>query len=277
LIQRVIDLAAGDPTKGNLIIGSPLALAIAGRGAVRCYLGIPGWLDDFDSAIAMARPFDATTRVIAAWFKYGSISNGALLPDSVALQETAEVLRVAEQTADDFTLALARLTRGLILVHRASEDRGAGFELLAKAREIAVRERFTLTALPIIDTQIAKEKARTGDLDGAIDLSRAVVDDEFNTGEMIWRGPAASVLAETLLRRDAVGDRQEAQVVIDRLAAVRTDPGFLLYEIPLLRLRALLARVHGDEVTYRELLARYRARAASCGFEGHLAAANAMT
>jgi adenylate cyclase len=65
--------------------------------------------------------------------------------------------------------------------------------------------------------------------------------------------------------------------VIDRLAAVRTDPGFLLYEIPLLRLRALLARVHGDEVTYRELLDRYRARAASCGFQGHLAAANAMT
>jgi adenylate cyclase len=277
LIQRVIDLAADDPTKGNLIIGSPLALAIAGRGAVKCYLGIPGWLDDFDSAIAMARPFDATTRVIAAWFKYGSISNGTLLPDSVALQETAEVLQVAEQTADDFTLALARLTRGLVLVHRDSVDRGAGFELLAKAREIAVRERFTLTALPIIDTQTAKEKARTGDLDGAINLSRAVVDDEFNRGEMIWRGPAASVLAESLLRRDAVGDRQEAQAVIDRLAAVQTDPGFLLYEIPLLRLRALLARVHGDEVTYRELLDRYRARAASCGFEGHLAAANVMT
>ena len=160
---------------------------------------------------------------------------------------------------------------------RTETLRGNVLELLAKAREIAVRERFTLTALPIIDTQIAKEKARTGDLDGAINLSRAVVDDEFNTGEMIWRGPAASVLAEALLRRDAVGDRQEAQEVIDRLAAVQTDPGFLLYEIPLLRLRALLARVHGDEVTYRELLDRYRARAASCGFEGHLAAANAMT
>jgi adenylate cyclase len=35
LAQRVIDLAGGDPTTGNLVIGSPLALAIAFRGAAR--------------------------------------------------------------------------------------------------------------------------------------------------------------------------------------------------------------------------------------------------
>ena len=37
---------------------------------------------------------------------------------------------------------------------------------------------------------IAKEKARTGDLDGAIALARAVLEDEFNTGEMIYRRSA---------------------------------------------------------------------------------------
>ena len=40
---------------------------------------------------------------------------------------------------------------------------------------------------------------------------------------------------------------QEAAAAIERLAAVPTDPGFVLNEIPLLRLRALLARAHGDE------------------------------
>jgi adenylate cyclase len=75
------------------------------------------------------------------------------------------------------------------------------------------------------------------------------------------------------------GDRrlEAAQATIDRLAAVPTDPGFVLHEIPLLRLRALLARAHGDEAGYREFADRYRAKATECGFEGHIAMAEAMT
>jgi hypothetical protein len=44
-----------------------------------------------------------------------------------------------------------------------------------------------------------------------------------------------------------------------------------------LRLRALVARARGDEPTYRELVERYRALAASFGLEGHMAWAEAMT
>ena len=47
-------------------------------------------------------------------------------------------------------------------------------------------------------------------------------------------------------------------------------------EITLLRLRSLLARARGDDVTYRELVGRYRAMAESLGFEGHIAMAQAM-
>jgi adenylate cyclase len=36
LSQQVIDLADGDPAKGNLLIGSPLAIALAHRGAPEC-------------------------------------------------------------------------------------------------------------------------------------------------------------------------------------------------------------------------------------------------
>jgi adenylate cyclase len=277
LAQRVIELADGDPAMGSLIVGSPLALAIAARGAAQCCLGIPGWKDDFDQAIAMARGFDATTHVIAIWFKYGTIPNGTLPPDAVALQRTAEALRIAEQSGDDFTLALARLTRGLVLVHRDDSERGVGFELLTKAREMALQERFSMTAVPIVDTQIAREKARTGDLDGAVEIALAVIHDQLDNGEMISRGPATTVLVEALLRRGADGDLHDAQAAIDRLAAVPTEPGFVLHELPLLRLRALLASAHGDEVTYRDFVDRYRMMAASCGFEGHLAVANAMT
>jgi len=199
------------------------------------------------------------------------------LPDCSALRDTAEALHMAERSADNFTVALARMTRGLVLINRDGPEHGLGFELLAAAREAATHERLTWTALPIIDTQVAKEKARTGDLDAAIDMSQAVLDDQFETGETIWRGPAATVLVESLLRRGASGDRRKARAAIERLAAVPMDPGLVLHDIPVLRLRALLARDDGDDAGYRESVRRYREKVTSCGFEQHMAIAAAMT
>lgn len=69
------------------------------------------------------------------------------------------------------------------------------------------------------------------------------------------------------------GRLQEAQAAIDRLAEISTEFPF---EVPLLRLRALVARAQGDDGGYREFADRYRAMATSFGFEGHLALA-AMT
>ena len=87
--------------------------------------------------------------------------------------------------------------------------------------------------------------------------------------------PATAALVESLLAwSDA--DMQEAEAAIERLAAVPTDPGFVLNEIWLLRLRALLARAHGDDAAYRDYRDRYRAMATSLGFEGHMKWAEAM-
>ena len=108
-------------------------------------------------------------------------------------------------------------------------------------------------------------------------MSQTVLDHEFDVGEMIYRGSSASVLVESLLRRDAVGDLEHAQAVIDRLAAVPTDAGFVLNAIPLMRLRALVARHRGDRAAYRQWVDHYRAKATSCGFTGHMAMADQMT
>ena len=47
-------------------------------------------------------------------------------------------------------------------------------------------------------------------------------------------------------------------------------------EILVLQLRALSARARGQESSYRDYRDRYRALAASLGFEGHMALAGAM-
>ena len=56
--QRVIDLADDDPSKGNFIFGSPLALAFTSRAIARYCLGRPGWRDDLRYGLAMARSAD---------------------------------------------------------------------------------------------------------------------------------------------------------------------------------------------------------------------------
>jgi adenylate cyclase len=181
--QRVIDLADGDPAKGDLIIGSPLAVAIAMRGVANFCLGIAGWKDDLHQAVAIARAADPLTRAVVMWFTHvTAIAYGVLLPDATALRDTADTLATADQSGDDLALDLARTARGVTLVHQHGQQREAGFELLAKSREKALNQRFTLTAVPIVDIHTASEKARLGDLDGAIASARTLVYDLLSSG-----------------------------------------------------------------------------------------------
>jgi adenylate cyclase len=276
LTDRLIELADGDPTKGNLIFGSPLSWAIAMRGHLRMCLGIQGWQDDAATSIAMAAPLDATSYVFALMWKYvASIPFGALPPDATAMRETAEALQIAERSSDDFILGMALLCRGGALVSRDGPQREAGLDLFTQARDAALSERFSLSALIIVEPEFAMEKARTGDLDGGIEMVRAVVDGAYESGDMIWRGRATEVLVQLLVRRGSAGDQHEAQAAIDRLAAVPTDPGFVLHELPLLRSRALLALARGDEDSCRNFMEGHRAKAAAAGFEALVATADA--
>jgi len=275
LSQRVIDLADGDTQMGSEIAGSPLVLATVLRGVARCATGIGGWRDDLGPTFAMARSSDPTTLAIAATYKYVfAITAGALTADSTALRETAETVTVAEQFGDDFTLASAQLARGITLVHLENSDRREGFELLAKARSAALHERYAMAAVTGADVQVAREKLRTGDVDGAIDLARSATDTAFGVGDQIVQPVATTILVNALLQRGARDDVNEANAAADRLAA--TSRGFAYHELPLLRVRALLARAHGDDTAYRDFRERYRTMATDLGFEGHMKWAEAM-
>ena len=83
---------------------------------------------------------------------------------------------------------------------------------------------------------------------------RAAVDHLFREGRLLgWGIPATGVLVETLLDRGADGDVAEAEAAIERLAAAPAEDGLVMRDIWLLRLRALLARAHGDDAAYARL------------------------
>jgi hypothetical protein len=194
------------------------------------------------------------------------------------VREIDDSLRIAERSGDDIALAIARLMLGLALVHRhADTDRDCGQKLLAEVSDVFVRRECFLCDLPIADVYSARERARCGDRDGAIPLMRATVDHLFREGQLLlWGIPATGVLVETLLDGGADGDVGEAEAAIERLAAAPADEGLVMREIWMLRLRALLARAHGDDTAYTQFRDRYRDMARTFGFEGHIAWAEAM-
>jgi hypothetical protein len=277
--QQVIDLADGDPSKGNLILGSPLALAFTTRGIARYCLGRPGWRDDLRRGLAMARSADPLSYATTIAYVYvAGIPCGVLGPDDRAVGEIEDALQIAERSGDDHAFTYTRMDLGVALVHRhTAADRDRGHKLLAEVSEVFLRRGHNLGELPLVNVYVARETARRGDRDEAIPLMRAAVDHLFRQGQLLlWGVPATGVLVETLLDRGAESDVAEAQAAIERLAAAPTDEGLVIRDIWLLRLHALLARAQGDEARYREYRDCYRDMARTLEFEGHIAWAEAM-
>ena len=277
--QRVIDLADGDPSKGNIIIGSPLALAFAQRAMARYCLGRPGWRDDLRHGLAMAHSTDPLSyATVVTYVYFVGITSGVLRPDDPAMGEIEDALRIAERSSDDLALTFNRLTLGVALVHRQTDaDRDRGQTLLTEVSDVLLRRGHNLCDLPLVNVYVARERARRGDRDDAIPLMRAAVDHLFREGQLLlWSILATGVLVETLLDRSAENDVVEAEAAIERLAEAPADEGLVIRDIWLLRLRALLAGAHGDAAAYANLRDRYRDMAKTLGFEGHIAWAEAM-
>ncbi|MCV7198060.1 ATP-binding protein [Mycobacterium angelicum] len=273
LAQRVIDLAGGDPTKGNILTGSPLAFAAAMRATARCAMGQPDWKIDLDQAIEFSR-VDPTTYVSMIMFKYMlGIPVGALPADAAALTDTQNALGIAQRCSEDFALHMAQLTQGIVLVSIDGGERSAGFDLLAETRSAASDGRFMMSAIPIIDLHVAAERARMEDFAGAIELSRRVIAAQLESGVLWHLGSATSVLVESLLKRCRDTDLAEAQRAIHTLATAPTEPDLVIFQLPLLKMRALLAQARDDARGYRSHADRYLALAQALGFQGHLATA----
>jgi class 3 adenylate cyclase len=277
--QRVIDLADGDPFKGNFIFGSPLALAFTSRGTARYCLGRPGWREDLRHGLDMARSADPLTYAGVADLGYfPGISNGALAADDRAVREIEDALLIAERAGNDMAPAFARMALGVALVHRhTAAERDRGQTLLAEVSDVFARDAHNLGDLPLVEVYVAREMARREARDEAIQVMRASTDRLVREGQLLaWGVPATGVLVETLLDRGADGDAAEAEAAIERLAVAPADEDRVIRDIWLLRLHALLARAHNDAAAYADLRDRYRDMATTLGLEGHMKWAEEM-
>jgi len=199
-----------------------------------------------------------------------------LRADDFAVLACEEAVQIAEASSDEIALILAEYgLAGALLCRDAAADRFRGLELIMQIRDTVLRKQVALQARPVIELWAGRERARR-DGDAAIPVMRKAVDELHQTGRLFYGVWGTGVLVETLLERGAEGDLAEAQEAIGRLANLPTDEGWVVCDIWLLRLRALLARARGDDVAYWDLVSRYREMAKSLGFEGHIAWAEAM-
>ncbi len=276
LAQRLIDLAGDDPGRGNVLFGSPLMYGFSMRGIARASLGIEGWKQDFALALETARDVDVMTRASVVFYTYVSgIAFGLVRADETVLAHTTEAYEAATQAGEDIAVGLTELSHGVALACQEGDDRAAVVELMSQVCEGTEHRQAMLTLSPIATCYVARSKIRLGEVEQAIELARATVD-ELATAGSIWIVLATTVLVEALLTRGAESDLDEAKAAIERLAAVPTDPGYVLNEITLLRLRALLAQARGDDGSYQAFRDRYRTMAKTLGFEGHIAMAETM-
>ena len=75
---------------------------------------------------------------------------------------------------------------------------------------------------------------------------------EVIAGEVGSRGHSYTTIGDQGRPPKSCSGLNAAREAIDWLTAMPTEPGVVIYEIALLRLRALLARACGDELAYRQ-------------------------
>lgn len=276
--QATIDWASGDLTKGNLIVGSPLAVAHGLRGLARSWFGRNGWRQDFDDALLIAEQTGEplTLAMVISWTFGMGMWNRVLSADDATVHLVEGALRTVEAAGDDYAVVMVRdLLACALLVRGADGDQKRGLELLGVCRELAVEQQYLGSELSLIEVYFARERAEAGDVDGAIPLLRKAVDDMTACGQVGYYIPAYGVLVDALLARGNESDLAEAERAIIRLQAVPAE-GSVMRDIWVLRMQTLITHARGDDTRYRELRDRYREMATSLGFEGHMQWAAAM-
>jgi len=273
--QAVIEILEDGVVGATSSMASTLAAVLVSRGCARFSLGLDGWRPDFDRAVNLSRGTDPMQRAAVVAIAYASaISAGVLLPDDDALAEIEQALEIAERSADDIGLGGCRFALGVALLHRGEPDCERGLELLAQVRDMCLQQRFLMTEIPELDAYVAHQLANRGDPAAAIPRLQAAADELLDNGHPGCL-VATQMLVEVLLVRATEADVAQARAAIERFAGSPAG-GRAIGKITLLLLRALLARVLGDETGYRNYRDGYRDMARTLGFEGHMKWAEAM-
>ena len=271
----------GNRPSDSQISRSPLiALALVFRGIARWWLGVDGWRQDLEDAVAIGRTADPITHpAVVSWKYLDAIPHGVLQADDTAVRELERALQIAEASGEDTLVGNREIhawscapgcETGPKIGGVVSKTAGGG------PRPMPPAEIHADSICPSLTCARGGSESGSGDYVEAIPAMRKALDILFREGQVVPGIWGSAVLADGLLTRGADGDIADASASSTDLATLPDDVGGVVRDVWLLRLRALMALAHDDETVYRDHRDRYRVMATSFGFEGHMEWAAAM-
>ena len=132
LSTAVIDVADGESAAERIILGSPLAMALAFRSVAKWTIGLPGWREDMRRAMSMSRTADTVSQVAVITYCYQALAHGVPLANDSALAEIGTAMQAAERSAEDIAVVLIRMMLGFALVERGAADVDRGYDIFAE-------------------------------------------------------------------------------------------------------------------------------------------------
>ncbi len=155
LAQTTIDWADGDVTKGSLVVGSPLAVALGLRGCASAWFGRPGWRQDLDNAMTFAEESKEplTLAMTCSWnFGRGRDERNDSRPTMPSVDDRTCAARhriIGRQLRSRHGQVLAGLH---VAATRRAGDASRGVELLTEVRDHCVRVRILNSELADLST-----------------------------------------------------------------------------------------------------------------------------
>jgi class 3 adenylate cyclase len=268
--QKVIDVADDETNGDSIILGSPVAMARAFCGLLKCHIGHPGWRDEQRRAIEMSRQAEAISYAAITSYSYNAIAHRALIADDAVVDQIESALRISEEAGEDIAVVLTRMTMAIALIERDPPGADRGYEMAAELCETCIRESYAMNIVSPLHMYASWRLRLRGDYDGAVEVARESLKDLFNSDNLISCDACTNSLVEALLARGTENDLVEAGRAIERLAAIVPGQQWAVRDAYVLRLRALLAQARGDDAAYRQWRDQYRALATEHGYEGHI-------
>lgn len=180
------------------------------------------------------------------------------------VDDMREWLARAESFGDRFGIIAAQWTYATLLLQAGSPRRDEAFVLLRRAEVGITTHNLQSFALAITGMQLAREAARNGHRDEAIDSIRHLVTLHTRDAPLLHLGCPAESLCEMLIDRGGTRDFLEVEDVLEQWCS--RSPGTAPMDLWTIRIRALLASARGERQRYAQLADEY---AAACEFTGY--------
>jgi adenylate cyclase len=246
-----------------------LAPALAMRGVIEALLG------DTDTGMRRLRECGERVRALPP-VNYASVLalRGLLVVLGMCdvddmVDDMGDAVRRAEEFGDVLGMVAAHFGYGVVGLRSVRVPRGQAVAALGKALGLIESRELSVMMGTAVITDLAREAARTGDVDYAIERLRGLLATKAAGGSRLLAGLPVEALVELLTDRARAGDLEEAHRLVAQWESCQV--GIPTVDLWWLRTSALVARADGDGPGFAEAARRYLTCCEELGARGRLA------